>query len=99
MSETIHTYGWATSLVLPEHVLVHIFTELTRVPEYGPELEILNNICPSRFSRVCPNFPFLQNANLYRKRVKIFSSATQICTVNLDLRFREKENMDTLEKI
>ena len=33
------------------------------------DLETLNSFCPSRFFQVCPHFPFLQNANLYRKRV------------------------------
>ena len=45
---------------------------------------------------VCPDFHFLQNVNLHRKCVQIFSSATQICT---DLRFGGKENLDKLEKI
>ena len=29
------------------------------------ELETLNNFCPSRFSQVCLDFYFLQNANLF----------------------------------
>ena len=33
------------------------------------ESETLNNFCPSRFSQVCLDFPFLQNANLYRNCV------------------------------
>ena len=33
-----------------------------------PELETPKYFCPSRFSQVCLHFPFLQNANLYRKR-------------------------------
>ena len=29
------------------------------------EAETPNNFCPSRFSQVCPDFPFLQNADRY----------------------------------
>ena len=37
--------------------------------EHSSELKTLNNFCLSRFSQVFPDLYFLQNANLYRKRV------------------------------
>ena len=42
------------------------------------ETETLNSFCPPRFSQVCADFHFLQNANLYKKFVWIFSSVMQI---------------------
>ena len=32
--------------------------QLTKLP---PEMETLNNFCPSRFPPVCPDFPFFSN--------------------------------------
>ena len=40
---------------------------------FYPELETLNNFCSSRFSQVCPDFTFLQNANLYRHTLYRFA--------------------------
>jgi len=37
----------------------------TRSVDPDPELETNYNFCPSRFSQVCPHFPFLQIVNLY----------------------------------
>ena len=47
---------------------------------YGYETETPNNFCPSKFSRVCPDFHFLQIANLGTHVYRI----SQVC---LDLRF------------
>ena len=70
---------------------------------YKSEAETPNNFCPSRFSRVCSDFAFLQNTNLYsasRFTVQICvtdeKSRHVFCT---DLRFGGKENVNTLEKI
>ena len=59
------------------------------------ETEILNNFCPSRFSLVCPDFHVLQNANLYRKFVWIFSSMYRLAFLTrksrrTGLRFEKK---------
>ena len=56
-----------------------------------PEAETPNNLCPSKFSQVCPDFPFVQNTNLYMR----VSTVQIYCT---DLRFGGNENVDTLEK-
>ena len=55
------------------------------------ELETLNNFCPSRFSQVCPDFHFLQKANLYRKCVEIFSSLWR-AYIELVPFFQESQN-------
>ena len=42
---------------------------------------ITNKFCPSRFSQMCPHFPFLQNANLYsvsRFTVRICAAEVKI---------------------
>ena len=70
-------------------------------------METLNNFCPSRCSQVCPCFHFLQNANLYRKYVHIFSSLyifplltrksrQTFCT---DLRFEENANLERKSRL
>ena len=43
-----------------------------------PEAETPNNFCTSRFSQVCPDFSFLQNANLY----SVSGFTAQICLVD-----------------
>ena len=40
-----------------------------KIVKLGAEAAILNNLCPSRFSQVCPDLHFLRNANMYRKCV------------------------------
>ena len=44
-----------------------------------PETETLNNFCPSRFSQVCPDFPFLKNTNSVQKVCTDFQVTVQIC--------------------
>ena len=59
MEFAIYPYIYLTSLPLHQHL--HLF-----LPS---KTETPNNLCPSRFFKVCSHFPFLQNANLHRKRV------------------------------
>ena len=40
--------------------------------------ETLNNFCPYRFSQVCPDFPFRQNANLH----SVSRFTVQICVAD-----------------
>ena len=51
----------------PSHVIRGL-VPLSRAVFFMAELETPNNFCPSRFSHECTDFPFLPNANLYRKR-------------------------------
>ena len=46
------------------------------------ETETLNNFRPSSISQVCPDFPFLQNANLFGKCVRLDFpvSVTNLCS-------------------
>ena len=68
-----------------------------------PKTGTPNNFCPSRFSQVCPDFPFLLNANLYsvsRFTVQIALLTRKSTHVfGTDLRFGGKENGETHEKI
>ena len=53
------------------------------VPFHASEAETPNSFCPSRFYQVCPDFPFLQNENLYsvsRFTVQICVAGEKICT-------------------
>ena len=52
---------------LNKKYLLLFWRELQLILYYSCEFETLNNFCPDFL--VCPDFPFLQNANLYRKRV------------------------------
>ena len=50
------------------------------------------HFCPSRFSQVCPDFHFLQIANL--------DTHTYVSRFTIDLPFlNENRNLNTLEKI
>ena len=54
------------------------------------EAETPNNFCPSRFSQVCPEFTFLQNANLDLLYLALLTRKSRhtLCT---DLRFGERK--------
>ena len=60
------------------NTMVERFKGLGRKGAATAETKTLNNFCPSRFSQVCPDFPFPQNAYLYS--VSRFSA--QICVAD-----------------
>ena len=81
---------------------------------FSSETETLNNFCPSRFSEVCPDFYFLQIANLERhfflQNVYRFAFLMKIeiwthlrnsshTLCQLRLTFINNANLCTLEKI
>ena len=53
-------------------------TNRTTTPKVRTEAETPNNFSPSRFSQICPDFPFLQNANLY----SVSRFIVQICVAD-----------------